>query len=235
MKSEKRGDKNGILLINKPQGITSHDVVDCVRRKLRIKKVGHAGTLDPMATGLLILLLGKFTKRANLFMGYDKEYDGELLLGESTDTRDREGAIISKKDPEPYRSLLEDPENVIRKFKGAIKQVPPMYSAKKFKGKKLYELARKGITVPREPVTVCIKELRVSAISFPRISFYVRCSKGTYVRQLAHDIGEEIGCGAHLVKLERVGIGPYKISGALLLESLEEDERIFCESILQPE
>jgi tRNA pseudouridine55 synthase len=218
----------GILLVDKPQGWTSHDVVDFVRKKFAFKKVGHAGTLDPMATGLLIILLEKFTKRSGHFSNYDKEYEARLCLGASTDTGDKEGSITQKRD---WRlcAKREDIEKTFLSFRGEIRQLPPMYSAKKIRGKKLYELARKGITVKREPKAVSIRELKILDSSPPHITFYVRCSKGTYIRQLAHDIGEKIGCGAHLIALRRAKIGPFSVKDALPFDRLSH------ENILRPE
>lgn len=207
----------GILLVDKPAGITSHDVVDIIRRDSGIKKVGHAGTLDPMATGLLIMLLGSFTKRSIHFSGYDKEYEAALRLGAATDTGDKEGRVIWEKDLSLFEEGLKGLERVFESFKGDISQLPPMFSAKKIKGKKLYELARKGIVVKREPRTVSIKDIKILDISLPEVKFHVRCSKGTYIRQLAHDIGEKIGCGAHLTALRRTKIGPYCLKNAVML------------------
>lgn len=235
--------KDGIILVDKPGGMTSHDVVDFVRRRFRFKKVGHAGTLDPMATGLLILLLGKFTKKSASFSSYDKEYEARLCLGLSTDTGDREGSIIEKKDLDLYTENIKNIKNIFRLFQGEIRQVPPMYSAKKINGEKLYTLARKGIVIKREPKTVTIKEIKILDISMPYVTFYARCSKGTYIRQLAHDIGERIGCGAHLVSLRRTKIGPFTTKEAVPFDKLfaisrqthrKEKEPIY-ESILQPE
>jgi tRNA pseudouridine55 synthase len=221
--------KGGIALVDKPEGLTSHDVVDFVRRKFGFKKVGHAGTLDPMATGLLIILLEGFTKRSVHFSNYDKEYEAELCLGARSDTGDREGKITEKKDWRLGVRSAGDVERVFASFRGEIRQVPPMYSAKKIKGKKLYELARKGKTVAREPRAVTIKEIKILDAAFPRVSFYVKCSKGTYIRQLAHDLGEKIGAGAYLAALRRTGVGPFKIRDAVSCDNLS------YENILQPE
>lgn len=222
--------KGGIVLVDKPPGLTSHDVVDFIRKKFRFKKVGHAGTLDPFATGLLIILLGDFTKRSLYFSNYEKEYEATLVLGISTDTQDRSGKIVSKKDP----ALCDLSEKAVKDtfglFRGEIEQIPPMYSAKKIKGRKLYEFARKGLVLSREPKRVFISEIKVSDISLPRVEFRVTCSKGTYIRQLAHDIGEKIGCGAHLDSLRRTKIGPFEVYRALPLEKLDT----LYENILQP-
>lgn len=227
---------DGILLIDKPKGLTSHDVVDVIRRKFKFKKVGHAGTLDPMATGLLIILVGSFTKKSAHFLNYDKEYEAELLLGVSTDTADAEGKVIDKKD---LNVSKEEIEKAFKSFRGEIKQIPPMFSAKKIKGKPLYKYARKGMVLKREPKTVLIEKLEIKTITFPSINFYVKCSKGTYVRQLAHDIGEKIGSGAHLTSLRRTKIGPFDVKNAIspakLQDYLENNEKnLIHENILQP-
>ena len=227
MKSEE-----GILLINKPTGITSHDVVDKIRRKYEIKKVGHAGTLDPMATGLLIILLGRFTKRSNEFLNCDKAYEGTILLGVNTDTADKEGKITSEKKLDEKKLDQEYLEKIFLSFMGESEQIPPMFSAKKINGKPLYKLARKGIVVKREPKKITITEIRITEIKLPRIKFHVRCSKGTYIRQLAHDIGEKIGCGAHLASLCRTAIGSFELKDAIELDNLNTIE-LLHENILQ--
>jgi len=225
--------KCGILLLDKPSGATSHDMVDLVRRKFSYKKVGHAGTLDPMATGLLIILLGAFTKKSSHFSMLDKEYEARLCLGISTDTADRLGKIVEKKDTGFLTNASGRIEEVFKTFAGEIQQVPPMYSAKKIKGKKLYEFARKGIEVAREPKTVFIQEIKITYKAIPFIKFYVKCSKGTYVRQLAHDIGDRIGCGAHLDFLRRTKIGSFAVENALSFEKLKCKKTLTDEDILQ--
>lgn len=217
------------MLVDKPFGLTSHDVVDSIRKKFAFRKVGHAGTLDPMATGLLLILLEGFTKRSGHFSNYDKEYVARLCLGASSDTGDKEGRITRERDWRSYAGSVEDVERAFRRFRGEIRQVPPMYSAKKMGGKKLYELARKGVTLKREPKVVSIKEIKILEAPLPHVTFYVRCSKGTYIRQLAHDLGEEIGCGAHLVNLRRTKIGPFSVRDAAVFDKLS------YENILQPE
>jgi len=226
---------NGIVLVDKPVGFTSHDIVDFIRKKFRFKKVGHAGTLDPFATRLLIILLGKFTKKSIQFSSYDKEYEGRLCLGISTDTGDKEGKVISKKDLDSYNIDQEGIKEIFMSFKGEIEQIPPMYSAKKIKGKKLYELARTGVVLKREPKKVNIEKIEVLDIALPFVNFNVKCSKGTYIRQLACDIGEKIGCGAHLVSLRRTNIGPLSVKEALPFEKLKEEDLDINENILQSE
>lgn len=231
---------DGIILVDKPGGLTSHDIVDFIRKKFRFRKVGHAGTLDPMATGLLIILLGAFTKKSAHFSNYDKEYEAVFYLGASTDTGDKEGNLIEKRDLGLYRENIKNIKNTLDDFHGEIRQVPPMYSAKKIKGKKLYELARRGIVLNREPKVVFINEIKLLDISLPRVTIYVKCSKGTYIRQLAHDVGERIGCLAHLASLKRTKIGPFDIRDAVPFKKLSAvscklsaEKNIFYENILQ--
>jgi tRNA pseudouridine55 synthase len=229
--------REGIILIDKPSGPTSHDIVDFIRKRFQFRKVGHAGTLDPMATGLLIILLDGFTKKSSQFSNYDKEYEAVLCLGRSTDTGDKEGAVTEKRTLDLYAEALtaKNIEKTLECFRGEIKQVPPMYSAKKIKGKKLYELARKGKTLKREPKIVSINEIKLLNIDLPYVTIYVKCSKGTYIRQLASDIGERIGCLAHLSSLIRTKIGHFDIKDAFTLEKLKNEENIFYENILQPQ
>ncbi|MGB0289810.1 MAG: tRNA pseudouridine(55) synthase TruB, partial [Opitutales bacterium] len=209
-------DPEGILLVDKPKGITSHDVVDRVRRIFHMKKVGHAGTLDPMATGLMIILVGKATKVSQYLMSMDKEYTGTLRLGQSTDSQDAEGELVEE------RSVPELTEaEVLAKMKtfvGDQYQTPPMFSAKKVGGQPLYKLARKGKTVEREPRVIHISRFEMTDFALPEISFLVACSKGTYVRTIAHDLGENFGCGAHLNVLRRTGIGDFRIENGSTLE-----------------
>ena len=219
---------DGILIVDKPQGCTSHDVVDFIRKKFGFKKVGHAGTLDPMATGLLVILIGKYTKASNTFLNEDKEYDATLVLGATSDTGDAWGNITPSKpipSPGPGIGIIED---VFGRFLGPIEQAVPFYSAVKFKGKKLYELARIGINVKVEPRKVVIKKLEISKIDMPEISFTVTCSKGTYIRQLSADIGSALGCGAYLSRLRRARSGDFTIGEALSVEELKlfDSERL---------
>ena len=212
--------KEGIILVNKPKGITSHDVVDIVRKRLKIRKVGHAGTLDPLAQGLLIILVGKYTKSFPKFVSFDKEYSGILKLGEVTVTGDSQGKIISKND---YSAIDEVKlTSAFSFFQGEIEQIPPMVSALRIKGKRLYNLARKGIVVERNPRKIKIHSLEITNIDFPYVEFRIQCSKGTYIRKLAEDIGERLGCGAHMTKIIRLGIGPFKLEEALILDDINE-------------
>ncbi len=223
MSSQPQFPFEGILLLDKPQGLTSHDLVDRVRRKLRMKRVGHAGTLDPMATGLVIILLGRATKVSQYLMSLDKTYEGTITLGSTTDSHDADGTVIEEKTP-PELSEAEV-EAVLKSFEGDQYQTPPMFSAKKQGGVPLYKLARKGKTVEREPRFIRVSKFDLDEWRAPReIDFTVSCSKGTYVRTLAHDLGEKIGCGAHLSELRRTDIERFRIEDSLTLEAFEEME-----------
>ncbi len=217
MKERKR---EGIILVDKPKGITSHDVVDEVRKKLKTRKVGHAGTLDPLAQGLLIILVGKYTKAFSKFVSFDKDYMGILKLGEKTSTGDSQGEVLEKKD---YRDIdIEKIKEVFSQFKGEQEQIPPMVSALRLKGKRLYNLARKGITVKRKPRKITISSIEILNIDLPFVEFRLTCTKGTYVRKLAQDIGDKLSCGAHMTKILRLGIGNFKLSEAVKLEDINE-------------
>jgi tRNA pseudouridine55 synthase len=207
-------DINGILVIDKPAGWTSHDVVKKVKNLLGGKiKVGHTGTLDPMATGVLILLIGKATKSARLFENDDKRYRATVTFGTATDTYDSEGEITKEEDPSVLN--IDTLMTAVDSFRGIIKQVPPMYSAKKVGGQKLYKIARKGKEVKRKPHTVHIKKLDAEYSDFPNVYLDILCSKGTYIRSIAHDLGEKIGCPAHLSELMRTEAGEHSIDEAL--------------------
>lgn len=210
---------DGVLLVDKASGMTSHDVVALVRRRLQIKKVGHCGTLDPLATGLLILTLGRGTKIQDLLMSEDKEYVGTMLLGLTTDTQDAEGTVIEER-PVPQFSE-EEVRSVFDKFRGDFYQTPPMVSAIKQGGVPLYKLARQGKTVEREPRLVHVYRHSIDRIALPEIDFTVLCSKGFYVRTYAHDIGEALGCGAHLKNLRRTRSGRFSVDGAITVDELK--------------
>ncbi len=213
-------ESRGIILVDKPKGITSHDVVDVVRKRLQTKKVGHAGTLDPLAEGLLIILVGKCTKLFSKFANFDKEYLGVLKLGEVTTTGDSQGEVTGRQE---YREISQEKiKEIFSSFLGEIEQVPPMVSAVRVKGKRLYDLARRGIVVERSPRKINILSLEVLKIDLPLIEFRVHCSKGTYVRKLAEDIGEKLGCGAHMVKILRLSIGPFNLNKAVALDEVNE-------------
>ncbi len=210
----------GILLVNKPQGITSHDVVDRVRRIYGMKKVGHAGTLDPMATGLMLILIGKATKISQYVMSMDKEYTGIMKLGQVTDSQDADGEVIEEK---PLPELSEEQVcSYIKGFLGDQYQTPPMYSARKVNGQPLYKLARKGKTIAREPRVIHIGKFEMTGFNLPEISFLIGCSKGAYIRTIAHDLGAKIGCGAHLNALCRTAIGKFRIEKSDTLNALKE-------------
>jgi tRNA pseudouridine55 synthase len=210
---------DGILIVDKPQGMTSHDVVDVVRRIFGTRRVGHAGTLDPMATGVLVVLLGKCTKASGSLLADDKEYEATMVLGAVSDTGDAYGKVTPSGRAVP--SDREAVEKVFRGFTGRIKQSPPMYSAVRYAGTKLYEFARKGETVDVIPREVHIKRLEITAMAFPEISFRVLCSKGTYIRKLCMDIGDALGCGAYLTHLRRIASGKFRLDGAVTLEELK--------------
>jgi len=215
-------DPFGVLIVDKEKGMTSHDVVNRVRRRFKIKKVGHAGTLDPNATGVLVLLLGRATKLSGTFLGQDKEYAATMKLGERTESGDCEGKIVQKRQ---VRVSEREIKSVMERFVGEIEQVPPMYSAKRINGKKLYKLARKGMEVERPAKKVVIKEMEVEKIDLPLVTFRVVCGKGTYVRQLVEDIGEALECGAYLTELRRTRSGDFDITKAVILSSLFEMNR----------
>ena len=215
---------DGVLLVDKAPGMTSHDVVALVRRRLQIKKVGHCGTLDPIATGLLLLTLGRGTKIQDLLMSEDKEYAGTLLLGVTTDTQDREGQVIEERPVPPVTD--EDVRAAFEKYRGDFYQMPPMVSAIKQGGVPLYKLARQGKTVEREPRLVHVYKYSVDGIASPEVDFTVSCSKGFYVRTYAHDIGEALGCGAHLKELRRTRSGRFVVSGAVTVDELQNAEPV---------
>lgn len=196
----------GFLNIDKPTGMTSHDVVAAVRRGTGVKKVGHAGTLDPMATGVLVVCLGPATRLSEYAMHHDKTYQATVRLGIQTDTYDAEGQVVAR-DPRPVSR--DQVEAVLPRFRGAIQQVPPMYSAIKKGGKKLYELARAGQEVEREARPVTIRRLELLAWDYPHFILEVECSAGTYIRSLAHDIGQTLEVGAHLAALRRTRSGTF--------------------------
>jgi tRNA pseudouridine55 synthase len=214
---------DGVLLVDKPSRLTSHDVVDRVRRRFGFKKVGHCGTLDPAATGLLIVVLERATKLQDRLMSADKTYEGAMLLGVSTDSQDADGQVIAEKPVPPLTA--EEIEAVFAKFRGDIQQVPPMVSALKHQGTPLYKLARKGQTVEREPRLVHIYDLRVLDLALPRIAFRAACTKGTYVRTLCSDIGDALGCGAHLSELRRTRSGKFDVNDAHTLDAILERSR----------
>jgi tRNA pseudouridine55 synthase len=210
---------DGILLVDKPRAFTSHDVVDIIRRRFGFKKVGHAGTLDPIATGLLVILIGSYTKRSSEFLNHDKEYEATMTLGATSDTQDAWGKIT----PCVSKGInAADVEGVFKKFSGPMEQDVPAFSAKKINGKKSYELARKGIEVKLQPQKIVIHSMNVTRIDLPRVSFSVRCSKGTYVRQICSDIESALGCGAYMSELRRTSSGSFRIEDAVGVDKLKE-------------
>ena len=217
---KKENAYEGIVVVNKPSGMTSHDVVSRVRRIFKMKRVGHAGTLDPLATGVLVILLGKSTRLFAKFEGFDKAYKATMIMGKKTNTADIQGTITQEI---PFEHLTrEQMQGILKKFMGAVEQVPPMVSAVKFNGKRLYELARKGIVVEREPRKIRIDKLDLIEFSLPRVKFYLECSKGTYVRQLAEDIAEGLGSVACIAEIERTKVGPFTLDQSVNLEDLNE-------------
>ncbi len=209
-----------VVLINKPENWTSFDVVNKIRRALKIKKVGHAGTLDPFATGLLIVGVGKGTKALNSFMNLDKTYRALIRLGVETDTYDVTGEIVREQSIE--KVTREQVEQVFNEMKGELWQVPPMYSAKKVNGKPLYKLARKGQHVERQPQKVVVHEVRLLSWQPPFFEVELTVSKGTYIRSYAHDLGQKLGTGAILQKLERTQIGPHHLTESFELKTFLE-------------
>jgi len=208
---------DGALLIDKPAGPTSHDVVDAIRREFGIKKVGHCGTLDPNATGLLILVLGRGTKLSERLMSDDKVYEGGIKFGETTNSFDADGELIASLPVPPL--TVEQLNAAAAEFVGDLMQVPPMVSAVKKDGVPLYKLARKGVEVQREPRLIHIYQFRFSAYEEPIGWFRVACTKGTYVRSLAHELGQKFGCGAHLATLRRVASGKFDVANAIEFEA----------------
>ncbi|HKP54832.1 MAG TPA: tRNA pseudouridine(55) synthase TruB [Chloroflexia bacterium] len=239
---------DGIFNINKPHGLTSHDVVARVRRILRQwqtrettdiqnpkSKVGHAGTLDPMATGVLPVVVGKATRLVEYLADADKAYRAGLFLGATSDTYDREGVITLT--PEVIAPPCQAVEEALEAFRGEIDQLPPMHSAIKVGGKKLYELARKGVEIERQPRHVTITRLELEVYKPPVLQMFVECSKGTYIRSLAHDLGAALGTGAYLTALQRTRHGPFTIEGATTLEGLAAafEEGTWQESLYPPD
>jgi tRNA pseudouridine55 synthase len=212
---------NGFIVVDKPVGLTSHDVVARVRRILKMKKVGHTGTLDPFATGVLPVALGEGTKGIPYLDEGVKEYRAVMKLGVATDTEDLEGSVISER---PLDGMSETTiQDVLAGFIGTSSQIPPMFSALKQNGVPLYKLARKGEVVEREPRQITIYSLQINSIELPLVDFTVRSSRGTYVRSLARDMGERLGCGAHLTALRRTESGPFTLEQARTLEQLQDE------------
>jgi tRNA pseudouridine55 synthase len=212
-------EEGRVLLINKPFRWTSFDVIRKIRNLIKIKKVGHAGTLDPLATGLLIVCTGKFTKKINEYMAQEKEYTGTITLGAITPTFDLES------EPQNFKPIEhisgEQLQRVAQSLTGAILQIPPIHSAIKKEGKRVYELARRGVDVKLEPRPVTISEFEIIKVDLPNVEFRVVCSTGTYIRSLANDFGEALGCGGYLSSLCRTRIGNFLLKDAMSIEQLE--------------
>ncbi len=223
---------DGILVVDKPAGMTSHDVVDFVRRRFGIRKAGHAGTLDPMATGVLVMLLGRATRESARLVSSEKEYLAALRLGVTTDTGDAWGKVLTIADCQPLPA--EKIIGTFAGFVGEIEQIPPMFSAVKSGGKKLYQLARRGMEIERKPRRVTIKEIEVTGINLPEVDFRVVCSGGTYIRSLAVDVGTRLECGAHLSRLRRVRAGAFTIEEAVEIGRLKGISGLELERLLKP-
>lgn len=224
LSAEKISDPaSGLLLVNKPKEWTSHDVVNFVRRRFRFKKVGHCGTLDPNATGLLILVVGHATKASEMLAGEDKTYRTVMTLGAETASHDGDGEVLKES---PWNHVTEEAvKAMVEGFIGPQKQIPPMVSAVKKDGKKLYELARKGITVEREPRPITLHSIELNRIELPEVEFTVRCSKGTYIRTLCHDMGIKLESSAFMSELVRTESGGFSLKDAHDLEDMKSWER----------
>ena len=223
MRQQQQDNIDGVLLVDKAPDMTSHDVVAVARRTLNQKKIGHCGTLDPMATGLLILTLGRGTKIQDLLMSEDKEYVGTVKLGETTSTQDKQGEVLETKDvPDFSREQIAE---AMDKFTGDFHQIPPMVSAIKKGGVPLYKLARQGKEVKRDPRLVHVYNYELARVEVPEFDFRVVCSKGFYVRTYAFDIGNELGCGAHLSALRRTKSGKFIADGAITFDELKNGTR----------
>jgi tRNA pseudouridine55 synthase len=208
----------GILLVDKPAGMTSHDVVDRVRKAAGERRIGHTGTLDPSATGLLVLCIGNATRLSEFLTGLDKVYEGTMEFGVVTDSFDLDGAVTERRDVPPLTNTSI--QKAFDKYTGEMLQTPPMVSAVKVGGKKLYELARKGKTIDRAPRKVTVSEFKLLNWASPLANFRVRCTRGTYARVLAHDVGGDLGCGAALASLRRTSVGVYSVKDASSLDAI---------------
>ena len=214
-----RKELEGVLLVDKPGDHTSHDVVARLRRKLNMKRIGHAGTLDPMATGLMILLIGKATKISQYLISLDKAYEGTVELGKVTDSQDADGEVLETRPVPPLTE--QEVKAAMATFLGDQYQMPPMFSAIKIDGVPLYKNARKGVEVEREPRFIRVMNFELTGFALPRFDFKLRCTKGTYVRTIAHDLGQKLGCGAHLAALRRTSTDKFGIAEALTLDQIE--------------
>ena len=210
----------GVLLVDKPSGMTSHDVVYRLRRKLQIQRIGHAGTLDPMATGLLVMLIGKATRISQYLISVDKVYEGEITLGSTTNSQDAEGEVMESR---PVPPLTEaELRDTMKTFLGDQYQTPPMFSAIKIGGVPLYKMARQGEEIEREPRFIRVAAFELLSLALPKLTFRLDCTKGTYVRTVAHDLGAKLGCGAHLSALRRTGSGKFNIGQCTTLDAIQD-------------
>lgn len=214
----------GILLVDKPPGMTSHDVVDQIRRAAQMRRIGHTGTLDPAATGLLILCLGAATRLSEFLTGLDKVYEGAMRLGVTTDSYDMDGTVTEER---PVPELSEqDIQQVFDSFTGDIMQTPPMVSAVKIGGERLYKKARKGETVERKPRPVTVREFTLLGLNAPDVAFRVRCTRGTYARALCHDVGQVLGCGGVLASLRRTWVGQHSVEASSPVDAFSSPEDV---------
>jgi tRNA pseudouridine55 synthase len=223
---------NGVLPVDKPAGPTSHDAVAAVRRALKTRQVGHTGTLDPFASGLLLVCVGAATRLAEYLTGLPKTYVATMRLGAATDTDDLTGEVVASS--EAWRGLsVEEVEAALRRQVGTVEQLPPVYSAKKVAGERMYAVARRGGEVERKPVTVEIHAIRVLSVALPEVTFEVECGSGTYIRAIARDAGEALGVGAHLTALRRTRVGAHDAARAVPLDALGDAERVAA-ALLSP-
>jgi tRNA pseudouridine55 synthase len=214
--------RDGILIIDKPAGVTSHDVVQRVRRATKIRQVGHTGTLDPMATGVLVVCVGQATRLSEYLLGHDKTYRATIRLGVETTTYDADGEVTATREVKVDRAEVE---RALTQFVGQLQQVPPMYSAIKRDGQKLYDLARQGVEIERAARSVIVHAIELRGYQAPDATLDVHCSAGTYIRSIAHDLGAALGTGGHLIDLRRTAAGPFTIAQAVPLDSFETAAR----------
>ena len=215
-------EKDGILLVDKPEGVSSARVVSIIKRRFKVKKVGHTGTLDPFATGLLPIALGKGTKLSRFYLGGDKAYIATVRLGEQTDTYDKTGTLIERADDAQLEAITpEQVQDAVAGFLGPQEQIPPSYSALKHKGVPLYKLARQGEMIQKPPRKITIFDIRIIGMDLPEVEIFVSCTGGTYIRSIAHDLGKMLGCGAHLSALRRTQSSQFSIDHALALPKIE--------------
>lgn len=219
----------GILLIDKPKGKTSFYLVSLLRKRLNVRKIGHAGTLDPFATGVMVMLIGKeYTRMQPQFLKANKQYTCRLMLGAATDSYDLDGKIVQTSTIKPS---LEEIQEAMKDFQGEIEQIPPMFSAKKIQGRKLYDLARKGIEVERKPKSIWV-EITLLSYNYPHLDLSISCSSGTYIRSLAHDLGIKLGCFAHLIELTRTKSGQFALDQCISVDNILDPNCDLHENLL---